>query len=81
MKEIKTEHGIFTDLMDRGGNVIKTAQEYYEWWIEQSKVDTRPTLTDKERITKLEEEKSILAENVYQLASILEIMLGGVNNE
>ena len=40
-------------------------------------IDICPEPTDKERITKLEEEKSILAENVYQLASIMEIMLGG----
>lgn len=44
---------------------------------EINKIDICPEPTDKERITKLEEEKSILAENVYQLASIMEIMLGG----
>jgi len=38
MSEIKTEHGIFVDLIDRNGNVVKTAQEYYEWWLEQNKI-------------------------------------------
>lgn len=39
-----------------------------------------PGPTDKERITQLESEKKILAENVYQLASIMEIMLGGTTD-
>lgn len=44
---------------------------------EANKIDNSTELTNEERITKLEEEKSILAENVYQLASIIEVMLGG----
>lgn len=56
-----------------------TEKEIQEWQ-EANKIDICPEPTDKERITKLEEEKSILAENVYQLASILEIMLGGTED-
>lgn len=77
MKEITTEHGVFTELKDREGNIIKTAEEYYTWWLEKKQIDILPEPTDQERIIKLEEEKSILAENVYQLASIIETMLGG----
>lgn len=51
-----------------------------EKWKDSQQIDICPEPTDKERITKLEEEKSILAENVYQLASILEIMLGGTED-
>lgn len=47
---------------------------------EANKIEICPEPTDKERITKLEEEKAILAENVYQLASILEVMLGGTES-
>lgn len=47
---------------------------------EKQQVDVCPQLTTEERVLKLEEEKAILAENVYQLASILEIMLGGIEN-
>lgn len=49
-------------------------------WEEVNKIDISSEPTTEERITKLEEEKSILAENVYQLASILEIMLGGIED-
>lgn len=83
MNTLKTEYGIFTNNEITG----QTAQEVYEErmsnydfvdgkWIPKQ-IDNCSEPTDKERITKLEEEKSILAENVYQLASILEIMLGG----
>lgn len=65
------EDYIYTDF-----TIIKTAQEVYE----DNKIDICPEPTDKERITKLEEEKSILAENVYQLATILEVMLGGTTD-
>lgn len=56
-----------------------TEEEIKEW--EQSqRIDICPKPTTEERVLKLEEEKSILAENVYQLASILEIMLGGTES-
>lgn len=48
--------------------------------LKDEQIDICPEPTDKERITKLEEEKAILAENVYQLASILEVMLGGTES-
>lgn len=58
-----------------------------EKWVEgatQEEIDTinkidncTPSPTTEERFTKLEEEKSILAENVYQLASIVEVILTG----
>lgn len=53
-----------------------------EWFDEEppKQIDNCSTPTDNERIAKLEEEKSILAENVYQLANIIEVMLGDVNN-
>lgn len=53
-----------------------TEEEIKEWQDTQQ-IDICTVPTDQERITKLEEEKSILAENVYQLASIIEAMLGG----
>lgn len=56
-----------------------TAEEI-EQWKEANKIDICPKPTTEERVLKLEEEKSILAENVYQLASILEIMLGGTES-
>lgn len=57
-----------------------TAQEVYDKWLEDNKIDNCLEPTPEERITKLEEEKSILAENVYQLATILEVMLGGTES-
>ena len=55
-----------------------TQEEIQAWEDKQNNICPEPT--DKERITKLEEEKSILAENVYQLATILEVMLGGTTD-
>ena len=52
-------------------------QDEIREWEDNQQIDICPEPTDKERITKLEEEKSILAENVYQLASIVEVMLTG----
>lgn len=71
---------IFFDRIDLNGNLIQTAEEAYNAWANREQIDNCSEPTDKERITKLEEEKSILAENVYQLASILEIMLGGTES-
>lgn len=56
-------------------NKLITEEEYQKYL--SNKIDICQEQTEKERITKLEEEKSILAENVYQLASIIEAMLGG----
>ena len=58
------------------GATEKEIKEY-----EDNKIDICPGPTPEERIIKLEEEKSILAENVYQLATILEVMLGGTTDE
>lgn len=81
MRKIETGHGIFTDLVNDEGEILKTAEEVYEGYLKQlEQIDISPEPTTEERITKLEEEKSILAENVYQLASILEIMLGGTED-
>ena len=55
-------------------------EEEIEKWKEDDKIDNCSEPTTEERVLKLEEEKSILAENVYQLASILEIMLGGTES-
>lgn len=78
MKYIETQYGIFYE----NKLTEQTAEEVYQEWLENkdNKIDICPEPTDKERITKLEEEKSILAENVYQLASILEVMLGGTES-
>lgn len=51
MKEIKTEHGIFTDLTDREGNVIKTAEEYYDLWLEQKQIDNLTHIKTAEELT------------------------------
>lgn len=69
MSEIKTEHGIFTDLKDRDGNVIKTAQEYYEWWLEQNKIDICPPKTLEERLEEAEQENKLLKAQVEALNS------------
>ena len=59
--------------------IIKTAEEEYQDSLKQIDNCT-PGPTDKERIMQLESDKAILAENVYQLASIMEIMLGGTES-
>ena len=71
---------IFFDRIDLNGNLIQTAEEAYNAWANREQIDNCPTPTQEERIIKLEEEKSILAENVYQLATILEVMLGGADD-
>lgn len=76
MQIIKTEHGIFTSNAVTG----QTAEEVYQEWLNDKQIDICTEPTDKERITKLEEEKAILAENAYQLATILEVMLGGAED-
>ena len=91
--DIITSHGIFSPIYTcesydietetyKGFEIIKTAEEFYQEWLENKdkQIDISSEATTEERITKLEEEKSILAENVYQLASILEIMLGGTED-
>lgn len=75
---IINEKGIFIPTYGEDGIITVTAEENYNECVKQ--IDICPEPTDKERITKLEEEKAILAENVYQLASILEVMLGGTES-
>lgn len=79
---METEHGVFSEVIDlETGDIIMTAEEHYEAYLkQQEQIDNCSEPTPEERITKLEEEKSVLAENVYQLASILEIMLGGTES-
>lgn len=55
-------------------------EEEIQSWKDGQQIDNCSEPTTEERVLKLEEEKSILAENVYQLASILEIMLGGTES-
>lgn len=72
---------IFFDRIDLNGNLIQTAEEAYNAWANREQIDNcTPQPTTEERFIKLEEEKAILAENVYQLASIMEIMLGGTES-
>ncbi|MBE6021685.1 MAG: hypothetical protein E7231_00465 [Cellulosilyticum sp.] len=61
-------------------NGLATEEQYRFWLIQQEQIDICPEPTAEERIVKLEEEKAILAENVYELASILEFMLGGTED-
>ena len=74
------ENGIIhtpsTEVLYENGLV---SEEEYQLWKSQQ-IDNCLEPTPEERITKLEEEKSILAENVYQLATILEVMLGGTES-
>lgn len=71
---------IETDIEDLVGIYKLIDSQLVELTEEEKQIDICPEPTDKERITKLEEEKSILAENVYQLATILEVMLGGTTD-
>ena len=79
MAEIKTEYGIFTDLTDIEGNIIKTAQEYYEWQLEQNKIDICPIKTVEERLEELEKEKEQLKQENQLLHTQVEA--NATNNE
>lgn len=76
---IANDGTIWYDIIDKEGNLVKTAEQAYNDF-KDKQIDICTPPTDKERIIKLEEEKSILAENVYQLAGIIEAMLGDGNN-
>ena len=41
MKQIETEHGIFTDRVNMQGDVIETAEDYYARWLKdkENKID------------------------------------------
>lgn len=68
-------HTPTTDVLYQNG--LATDEEYQEWL---KQIDNCSVPTQEERIAQLESEKAILAENVYQLASILEVMLGGTES-
>lgn len=79
MKQIETEHGIFTDRVNMQGDVIENAEDYYARWLKdrENKIDICDEPTAEERIAQLEADKEALAQNVYALAEVLEALLGG----
>ena len=74
------ENGIIIDTDKSPEELFGKFKYEHEKLIECEQIDICPEPTDKERITQLESEKAILAENVYQLATILEAMIGGTKD-
>lgn len=62
---INTEYGDFYDRVNNG-NVIETAEEYYERWIanKDKQIDTCSTKTVEERLEEAEKENKQLWETV-----------------
>lgn len=83
-KDISTEHGVFSPAYEceydietkryTGLTIIKTAEEIYQKWLldKDKPIEPQPTETEI-----LKQEKEILAESVYELATIIELILEG----
>lgn len=69
ISEISTPHGIFTDLLDKDGQIVKTAEEYYEWWLEQTQNPPKKIPTELEM---LKEENKLLKAQIEALNSTTE---------
>lgn len=67
---LETEHGIFTNNEITG----QTAEEVYQEWLENRDKPIEPQPSETEI---LKQEKEILAQSVYELATIIELILEG----
>lgn len=66
---IETPHGIFTDLKDEHGNIVKTAEEVYKEWLENKdkQIDICPTKTTEEKLEELIGQVSLIDELIANL--------------
>ena len=83
LQVIETEHGKFTNNELTG----QTAEEVYQEWLESKNKPQEPPTNKTEiyllqkQVKQLTEEKQILAQNIYDMASILEVIIGTMLDE
>ena len=68
MRKLETEHGIFTDLVNDEGEILKTAEEVYEGYLKQlEQIDICPSKTTEEKLEELVEQVTMMDELIANL--------------
>lgn len=75
MAKINTEHGIFTDLVNDSGELIKEAKDVYAEYLKQIQIDISNTTKSNEELTKENEKLKAQLEASVQNQEFVEACL------